>query len=77
MKNLPDGVDVREEWAVRAGDGEIYRVADNSRRVAEREVALLRQGAHGDGPEPDAAPARRYVLNTPDGQASTGWRWWL
>jgi hypothetical protein len=75
--NIPDDVWVREQWAVRDGAGEIWRVQDDSRTSADREVGLLREGPHGDKPDPGAAPARRYVMDTPDGQASTGWRWTL
>jgi hypothetical protein len=75
--SLPEGVYVREEWAVRAGDGEIYRVTNDAREAAEREAALLRAGQYSNGPEPGAAPARRFVMNTPDGTTSTGWRRWL
>ncbi len=71
---ISDGVLVREEWAVKAGDGEIYRVQDDSRQVAEREAAMLRDGVNEE-PEPEARAARRYVLHTPDGTTSTGWRW--
>ena len=69
---LPDGVVVHEEWAVKAGDGEIYRVPGNAREVAEREAQLLREEPDT---EPDARACRRYLMNTPDGMVSTGWRW--
>lgn len=72
--SVPEGVTVREEWAVKAGDGEIYRVLDDSREIAEREAQLLREGVDNE-PEPDARAARRFVMASPDGMVSTGWRW--
>lgn len=75
--NVPEGVVVEEQWAVRAEDGEIYRVQGDRHDVAAEEARLLRLGAHGDGPEPNAVAARRYVMSTPDGMVSTGWRWTL
>ncbi len=74
----PSGVLVREEWAVRAADGKIYGVADDREATAVREATLLFRGVDGDPertPEPGCAPARRYVMDTPDGPASTPWRW--
>ena len=72
---LPDNVVVREEWAVHSDDGEIYNVRDHLRANAEREAALLQHGVDGEPGEPGAAPAHRYVMETPDGIAATGWRW--
>ncbi|TDC34203.1 hypothetical protein E1211_17805 [Micromonospora sp. 15K316] len=71
---LPANVTVREEWAVRSDDGNIYRVKDDSRAAAEREAALLQRGVDGEPGEPGAAPAHRYVMETPEGTAETGWR---
>lgn len=68
----PDAVTVQEQWAVHSDAGHIYRVEGDRREVAEGEPSALR--AEG---ELSVAPARRYVLWTPDGQASTPWRWWL
>ena len=72
---LPTGVTVREEWAVHSDDGEVYRVSDDSRANACREAALLQRGVDGEPGEPGAAPAHRYVMETPEGTATTGWRW--
>lgn len=69
--DMPAEVVVREEWAVRSDDGEIYQVRGRSMEAAEREAALLR------AEEPGAAVAHRYVMETPEGTASTGWRWTL
>lgn len=72
---IPEGVTVREEWAVLDGFGEIYRVADDRQETAEREAALLREGGLIEEPEPAARAAHRWVMETPDGRsAATGWR---
>jgi hypothetical protein len=76
--NLPAGVTVTEEWAVHSDDGHIYEVNDKSRETAEREAGLLQRGEPGNPEmvgEPGAAPAHRYVMETPQGTVATGWRW--
>lgn len=72
---LPAGVTVRQQWAVHSDDGKVYRVAGHSRANAEREAALLQRGLDDEPGEPGAAPAYRYVMDTPDETVATGWRW--
>lgn len=74
---VPAGVKVYQEWGVHSDDGDVYQV-NGDHDTAVREAVLLRNGVPGDPertPEPGAAPASRYVLDTPHGTVTTGWRW--
>jgi hypothetical protein len=75
VTDVPHGVTVTEEWAVRSDDENIYQVEPPTRAKAEYEAALLQRGVDGEPGEPGAAPAHRYVMTTPEGVAATGWRW--